>query len=522
MKPESGHDMATRIFSLSLLLLFAFAASGQSAADAGSIRGLLHNEDCTDFFFHRPIPPGKSAETLDRYIDVLADAGISALFCNVNARRVNYRSDVWPAFWDGYDPDGPDDQPYFLPIPAEQRKTWRLLVHNMWQVHHEGIDYPARVIARCRQRGISPWISLRMNDVHFNSNLAHPFHDELWRKPEFFRKNHPGYYSRALDYAHPEVRDHFRKLIAETLQRFDADGLELDFMREPYLFSAGREKAGAALLTAWLGEIRELVDQAARRRGHPIRLSVRVPSQPAVAVGLGLDAPAWAKAGLVDLVVPSPRWRTLQFDIPIKQWRELLGKEVSLAGGLETRYQPASSGYTRGVTPEHTAGAALAVWSGGADALYLFNHFQNSHPHWSAEVYQRMLKACGSPEALRKLPRLHAVTHREVTIPGEKYRPPLPATGTEHTFNLPLGPRPPSDWTAEAFISAGDRKLKVSVNGVQGKWSASDGETKLQKYYFPAGAVSGDGDDAIKVGSADGEPIRIDRVEIRLAPPGVN
>ena len=43
-----------------------------------------------------------------------------------------------------------------------------------------------------------------------------------------------------------EVRDYYKALIVESLDRYDIDGLELDFMREPYLFSAGKETEGAA------------------------------------------------------------------------------------------------------------------------------------------------------------------------------------------------------------------------------------------------------------------------------------
>lgn len=488
-------------------------------ADEKKIRGLLHNEDCTDFFAHRPLPAGGCAETLDRYLDVLADAHISALFCNVNARRTNYRSDAWSAFWDGYDPEGPDDQTYFAAIPVENRKRWRMLVHNMWQTHHEGVDYPAHVISGCRRRKISPWLSLRMNDVHFNDNLDHPFHDPLWRRPELFRKNHPGYFARALDYAHPEVRDHFRKLIVELLERYDPDGIELDFMREPYLFSAGEEKSGAATLTEWLGEIRGLVDAASERRGHPIKLSVRVPSQPEIAAGLGLDAPAWAERGLVDLVVACPRWTTLHFDIPLRRWRELLGDQVSLAGGLETRYQPGDGDFSRLVTPEHAAGAAMAVWSSGADALYLFNYFQNSHPKWAPDVYRQTLRAFGSPEEVSQLPRLHAVTRRGVTLPGESYRPPLPARGARAAFDLPLGPRPPANWTGEVILATGgDSKPRVSVNGVHAEWKS--GQDGLQNYSLPLHSVSGDGGDRIEIVAAEGEEaFRVTRVEVRFAPP---
>ena len=82
-------------------------------------------------------------------------------------------------------------------------------------------------------------------------------------------------------------------MIVETLARYDIDGLELDFMREPYLFSKGKEQEGGSILTTWVREIRGLTDAAAKRRGHPVKLGVRVPSSPQTALGLGFDAPAW-------------------------------------------------------------------------------------------------------------------------------------------------------------------------------------------------------------------------------------
>ena len=212
------------------VLLAAWAASGLAGpaaaeeAKPAKLAGLLHNEDCTNFFGNQNFPPGKAGQIVDRYVDVLAEAGVTVLMCNTNARRTNYRSDVWEAFWDGYDPAGPDDQPFLAAISQDRRKGYRHLVGNMLEVDRQGVDYPARVILRCRQRGISPWISLRMNDVHENAHLDHPFHSPLWRRPELFRQGHPGYYARALDYAHREVRDHYRALIVETLDRYDKIG----------------------------------------------------------------------------------------------------------------------------------------------------------------------------------------------------------------------------------------------------------------------------------------------------------
>ena len=229
--------------------------------------------------------------------------------------------------------------------------------------------------------------------------------------------------------------------MVETLERYDIDGLELDFMREPYLFSAGKEAEGAPILTGWIREVRKLVDETAAKRGHPIRLGVRVPSRPEVALGMGLDAVAWAKEGLIDLLVVTPRWATLEFDMPIRRWRQLLGaSKTTLAGGLEILYRPWPDGPATAVTPELATGAALSVLSRGADAVYLFNYFQDECPGWPLPVYQKTLKAMASLDSLVKQPRCVGITYRDITAPGENYQPPLPATGKELVFRLKLGP----------------------------------------------------------------------------------
>lgn len=85
-----------------LLALGVFAVTAV-AEEPRPIKGLLHNEDSTQFFFTQQISAGKAGETIDRYVDVMADAGVTVFLCNTNSRRTNYRSRVWKSYWDGYD-----------------------------------------------------------------------------------------------------------------------------------------------------------------------------------------------------------------------------------------------------------------------------------------------------------------------------------------------------------------------------------------------------------------------------------
>ena len=46
---------------------------------------------------------------------------------------------------------------------------------------------------------------------------------------------------------HPEVRKHHMALIHELAQRYDFDGLELDWMRFGFHFRPGHEREGAQI-----------------------------------------------------------------------------------------------------------------------------------------------------------------------------------------------------------------------------------------------------------------------------------
>lgn len=492
------------------------------------LAGLLYNQDCTDFFYSNAIKADiDGGAVLDRYFDIPADAGVTVLLINTNARKTNYRSSVWESFWEGYAPEGPDSQPFFKGVPPADLPAYRRMMHGMMVLDQQGVDYAARIIARCRLRGISPWISLRMNDVHYNDNLDSSFHGRLWRDPQYFRGG-SGYFARGLDYAHAAVRDLYRALIVETLQRYDSDGLELDFMREPYLFRIGAEAEGAKILQAWLHEIRLLVDDARARRGHPIRIGVRVPSHIEVAQSWGLDAVAWAKEGLVDLVVAAPRWATLEYDMPLGKWAQALaGTGVTLAGGLEINHQPLQDGPTTIITKEQATGAAAAVLSDGADIVYLFNYFLTriDQTEWTAEGYHRTLRAMCSLKALNGLPRRHAITWRDIIGKDEQYRAPLPAEGTILAFALPTGLKPP----AGARVSLELRLAQpvaaaaptVTVNRARCKYRVGkpDGDgVAIVTYDVPASALPGNQRDSVEITAPGNTPVKVLGLEICIEP----
>ena len=116
----------------------------------------------------------------------------------------------------------------------------------------------------------------------------------------------------------------------------------------------------------------------------------------------------------------------------------------------------------------------------------------------------------------------------EVVVPGEGYRPPLPASGTMLSFHLPLGPTPTVGWQAEAIIEVAARDMDgdapaVSVNGVAGKIGSNEAMpsgNRLLTYSVPVSALPGRNTDTIMVTAVHQRTINVFRVEVRLHPGG--
>jgi len=410
-------------------------------------QGPFLNVDSDNYFFnvHR-LEDKAPAETLRKYVRTLAKAGCrSAAFC-VCARRCVFESEAWESYWDGFDPAQGAEQPFFGGIPKADAGKWEALIRKIQDFHSRGLDYPKLALDFAREEGISPWLSVRMNDIHYGAQPSHPFHGTFIKShPEFMRRcAKENYFSHALDYGRTEVRARFSALIEELLERYDMDGLELDFMREPFLFSEGEEAKGMRTLNAWLEhEIAPMVEKASTRAGRKVMLGARVPSSPDVASSLGLDVAGWLENGLFDFIAPSPRWATIEFEMPWESWLGLRPprSETRLFAGMEVLYGPHPSAKKTQVSPSLLRGAASAALSSGADGIYFFNFFPGGHPEWPEEEFVSTLKDASSLEGLLKKPRTHAISFRDINKPGEEPASQLPfakESGELRLFAAPI------------------------------------------------------------------------------------
>ncbi len=415
--------------------------------------GLAVNEDNSHFFGYRPADRMNLAN-LQAFVDQYAGTQVSQLVLCPNSMRTSYRSKVWDNIWEFGN----------LQIKGVQGEDAQF--HHQWAENTKlldemGLNPYVIWIARCREKGLSPWISMRMNDTHCVDDETCFMHSRFWLEhPEYRRV--PGsdwdWIGRSFDYGHKEVREYHMKLVREYLELFDMDGLELDWMRFAYHFKPGHEQEGAEILTEFMREVRELTKLWSGRRGHPIKVGVRVPSRPMAARGLGMDAVRWAREGLIDMLVPTAFWATTDTDTPIELWRELLGpagEKITLAAGQEILLRPFPSPQQRFNDLESLRGFAAAMLDRGADQIYLFNYMDECTTIEVLADYPRIINECGRPETLLDKPRRHVVTYPDTMPPGVGTPSILPADlkgKGPAQIRVCTGPRPTS---GKAVIRAG-------------------------------------------------------------------
>ena len=298
-----------------------------------------------------------------------------------------------------------------------------------------------------REIGIHPWISIRMNDIHEAGEAESILHSDFFRKNrEKNRVSHrepAGYYDYALDYMFDEVRAHYLTIVEEALEHFDADGIELDFMREIYSIGVGREYEGIEIINGFMREVYKLVKEAEKLRGHAVQIAVRLPDTPEKALRLGFDFFDWVEAGIVDCLIVTPRWASSDNHMPIDLWKKILkGKNVTLAAGQEILIRAYNR---RGAVPQNNTyetaiATACAHHFQGADAIYLFNYMDGIKTTESnlmadgrdlslcldKEIYRKFLCTAGDYDLSASAHRRHVVTYSDVDAIGVTSRKQLP------------------------------------------------------------------------------------------------
>lgn len=268
----------------------------------------------------------------------------------------------------------------------------------------EGNDPPKIVVREAKKRDIDVFYSFRINDIH-DSFIP----DEM---PTFKVKN-PNWmigerkygnvtsFKTALNFAIPEVRELKFRVIEELFQKYDFDGLEIDFLRSSPYFLPGEESRNAHFLTHLLRRVRRHLNERAKQRGRPIQLAVRVNESLRSCALDGFEVATWIQNGLVDIVTLGSG----VMDIEIAEFKQLATERrvyvYPCLYGWPSKYSP--------IPQELASGLALNYHAQGADGIYLFNWFPHTknNSESTGSYMASLMKQIGDSVALRKgQPRL--------------------------------------------------------------------------------------------------------------------
>ena len=446
---------------------------------------LIVNED-NSHLFHKLQPSQANEKYLNDYVDNLANASITHLFINPNAMRTSYKSKVWEAAWEPMDTSIPS---------AFEKIEGDVNFYRGWQkgckmFFDAGINPYEVLIKRCVEKGIEPWVSVRMNDVHHSTEWNNTMSSDFWRKNKKFWCNQKPVevktklitdFARkwtdfALDYSHAEVRDHYFKLINELSQWEGIKGIELDFMRFGVCLRIGRGYQDAHFITDFVRDVRKLCNE----RG--LKLAVRVWTTPKGARYAGFDAPLWAKDGLVDIIIPSPFYFSADYELPIDEWKREMGaeaaKRIEVIPATDSQNLTLNRyGNTYFDVPTFD-GWASCMYYQGAKSLYLFNFI------YVPKTLDAINKRGVSKDIVVNSDRRHPAWFRDFWYcenPDERRAQLTEKPQVHYKLDINCGILPSVEYTVQARISFNRKtppKCKVLINGVE-----SVSEQKLPNWF---------------------------------------
>lgn len=422
-------------------------------------------------------------QQMEEYVDDYANQGVTDLSFNIFEQASLTPSQVWT--WRGSKYGQTEENGIAVNYRDEPH------VKACWDYYTGGDCDPLEIlIAHTRKRGMNAWLTFRMNDSHYHGEST-----AFLRGEEFYRFYNEkrmvfghtnGYFDTCFNFDDQQVRQHYLAYLEEQILRYDCDGVDLDFMRDIFCFEYWEKETEyyCEIMTDFISNVRDITKKAEEKFGHSIKLLVRVTRDVEQSRIYGFDAKAWIEKGIVDVIVPSPRWGSTDSAIPFADWVALTeGTDVEIYAGQElwlaidmydNPYQNTAS----------VKGFAAAAYSQGVSKIYLSNYFTTKDiRHYDA------WKEISTPENVYSGTRRHIVTYQEndmIPKGSVGYRP-LPCSfEKEYAIKMYTGQIKNTDKLTVFcdFALSGEEIPEVTVGGVAATLSE---QTEGAYYQVPKG-----------------------------------
>ena len=361
-------------------------------------------------------------------------------------------------------------------------ETSATLLAKYRRMIERGIDVMGMAVDETHRYGAEAWFSIRMNDHHylddsgFNSSFSY---DTPKASGIDNGKNY-------MDFTKPAVQAYYKEYVRELCERYDIDGIELDFLRSCPIMSFATSKK-REMINAFISELRSITNEVSAAKGKKIGLAARIYSEEAENLGYGIDAAQWIAEGSIDQLTVEGWYIPTYYSIPVEEWRKSIDERnvnnnpYMLLCGTDWAVRcdsTAYSGYIMWITLEQFRGFVSSAYSKGADGIYIFNHFNprsdagattyyiDSGKKEAHNVLKEKLRAANSAEDAEKWTRAYVNTCRDY------HNTLYPINvGDAYTFELNTGTRAVNEYVVIVGIDSKEGYtedlLRVTVNGIE-------------------------------------------------------
>ena len=287
---------------------------------------------------------------------------------------------------------------------------------------NQGVDWVQKLLNESRKRGLEVFWNHRISEVDVPStgdgldmNALNPI-----------KKAHPDWVIKTWwwqglwNLAIPEVREYQLNILQELAEKYEFDGIQLDFARHVPCLPLGRQWELRDQVTEFIRMVRIMLLDIEKKRGLPFLLSAKVPQNLEGCHADGFDVEIWSQQNLVDIFTLGSR----SMNVDIAGFRRITaGRNIKLQPCLDDHH--ATDGYR--FPPIEFFRGVFGNWlQQGVDSVVTFN-WSNASPdvcekvsiswglkpyNWGPISHAQAYHEVGSPETLAYKDKFFAVERR--------------------------------------------------------------------------------------------------------------
>jgi hypothetical protein len=240
----------------------------------------------------------------------------------------------------------------------------------------QGIDMVGRLVEETKRRNLECSWHHRVSEV----DLRRDGKGAAWTDvPDPLKQTHPDWTLKCWwphglwDFSVPDVRQLTVDSLREVAERYDFDGIQLDFARHVPCLSLGRQWEFRHHVTDLVRRVRQMLLEVESKRGRPFLLAAKIPRNLKGCHIDGFDVEVWAAENLVDIFTLGSR----SMDVDIAAFRRIAaGRNIKLQPCFDDHHT--TDGY-RYAPIEVLRGVFGNWWQQGADSVCTFN-WSNAPP----------------------------------------------------------------------------------------------------------------------------------------------